>query len=185
MNSSRNIVCRLVTALLLASFFSLSASGAGYIKFDGVDGESNVSGREGQSEVVAWSWSVVRANSDDSGSTRTRGSAVVGDLMVTKLLDKASVKLIEACLQGKVYPTVTLTLDQPGAAGGLFTYLVIEMKGVLVSSFSVGQSEGEDRPTESVSMNFEEIKVTYSIQNSDGSSGGNVETTWKIEEGTP
>jgi type VI protein secretion system component Hcp len=38
----------------------------------------------------------------------------VNDLVVTKVLDAASVKLLEACLQGKVFPKATLTLERGG-----------------------------------------------------------------------
>ena len=34
-----------------------------------------------------------------------------------------------------------------------------------------------------MSLNFEEIKVTYTETDSKGSKKGNVEYTWKVEEG--
>ena len=38
-------------------------------------------------------------------------------------------------------------------------------------------------PTESFSLNGEEIKVTYTEADSKGKSKGNVEYSWKVEEG--
>ena len=185
MKSNRCMVSRITSTLVLASLCTVSAPGAGYIKFDDINGESQAAGRIDESDVLSWSWSVVREESGETGSTRTRGTPKVEDLVVTKVLDSASVKLLEACIQGKVHPKVTLELERPGAGGAAFTYLAIEMTSVVISSYSVGGAQGEDRPTESVSMNFDEVKVTYSLQNPDGSPGGKVETTWNIEEGTP
>jgi type VI secretion system secreted protein Hcp len=179
------MILRLGAIFVLLSAFSLTAPGAGYVKFDGVDGESQVAGHAGESDVLSWSWGIAREEGGGTGSTRRRGAAVVDDLVITKELDKASVKILEACLQGRIFPKVTLTLEQSSAAGAAFTYLVIEMTGVAVASFSTAGESGGGRPTESIALNFDEVKVTYSLQKPDGTSGGNVETTWQIEEGTP
>jgi len=42
---------------------------------------------------------------------------------------------------------------------------------------------GDDIPMEEFSLNFEEIKVTYTENDSTGKSKGNVEYSWKVEEG--
>jgi type VI protein secretion system component Hcp len=60
------------------------------------------------------------------------------------------------------------------------TYLKYELKNVMISSYSVSAESG--RPMEQFSINFEEIKVTYTEQVA-GKSSGKVEYTWKVEEG--
>jgi type VI protein secretion system component Hcp len=55
-----------------------------------------------------------------------------------------------------------------------------------VSSYSVrapdpGSSDAV--PREEISLNFEEIKVTYSKAASKGMSKGKVESSWKVEAG--
>jgi type VI secretion system secreted protein Hcp len=54
------------------------------------------------------------------------------------------------------------------------------MKEVLVSSVSSGGSGGEDRLTESVSLNFAEFKVEYKPQKPDGSGDAAIEAAWNI-----
>jgi type VI protein secretion system component Hcp len=56
----------------------------------------------------------------------------------------------------------------------------------MVTSYSIsGSAQGEDVPTEQFSLNFEEIKVTYTEQDkATGQPKGNVEYSWKVEEGT-
>jgi hypothetical protein len=56
-----------------------------------------------------------------------------------------------------------------------------EEKGIVVVDTKPGM-EGVTAPTEQNSLNLEEIKVTYT--GSPGSAAGNVETEFKVEEGT-
>ena len=48
--------------------------------------------------------------------------------------------------------------------------------------FDVGQNWKFNRPAEGLSMDFEEIKVTYTEYDSENKSKGNVEFTWNLEE---
>jgi len=64
------------------------------------------------------------------------------------------------------------------------TYYAYELKNVLVTSYSVGGSgQSDDVPMEQFSLNYEEIKVTYTENDSKGKKKGNVEYSWKVEEG--
>jgi type VI secretion system secreted protein Hcp len=40
--------------------------------------------------------------------------------------------------------------------------------------------EGDQRPTESISLNFAQVKVTYTEQKADGSRGEVIETAWDV-----
>jgi type VI protein secretion system component Hcp len=54
-----------------------------------------------------------------------------------------------------------LLCEGPGAGSdGGGCYLRYELKNVLVTSYTMG-GDADDRPTETISLNFEEIKVTY------------------------
>ncbi len=181
MKTQRSLASRVLWSAVLVFGFSLSVSGAGFIKFDGVDGESQASGHVGESDVLSWSWGVSQPDGAETGESRRRGTAIIGDLVFTKAMDKASVKLLESVTQGKVFPKVTLALDTPGSDP--LTYFVVEMTNVLVTSFSIEGSEGDDRPIEKVALNFEEVKATYTIYDSNGTKAGIVEMTWKAEEG--
>jgi type VI protein secretion system component Hcp len=55
---------------------------------------------------------------------------------------------------------------------------------VRVADYSVsGATQDGAVPTESLSLNYEEITWTYDKMGKDGSSKGKVEASWKIEEG--
>ena len=106
------------------------------------------------------------------------------DITCTKELDKASPKLAESVCKGKVFPKVEIHLTASITDAGRVTYYAYELKNVMVSSYNVsGSGQSEDVPVEDWSLNFEEIKVTYTENDSKGKKKGNVEYTWKVEEG--
>ena len=45
-----------------------------------------------------------------------------------------------------------------------------------------GSGQSEDVPMEDFSLNFEEIKVTYTEADAAGKKKGSVEYSWKVEE---
>jgi type VI secretion system secreted protein Hcp len=156
---------------------------AAYIKFDGVEGEAQDKDHKGWSDLLSFSQSMLKTGSG-TGATRRRGDVVLEDIVVVKELDKSSPKLAEAICRGKVYPKVEIHLTASYGDAGRVTYLAYELTNVLLTSYSVGGSgQAEEVPTEEVSLNFEEIKVTYTEYDNEGKSKGNVEYSWKVEEG--
>jgi type VI secretion system secreted protein Hcp len=155
-----------------------------FIKFDGVDGEAQDKDHKGWSDILSFSWGLHKAGAGATGQTRRRGVATVEDVVCTKEYDKASPKLSESVCSGKVFPKVeihnTATYGENRA-----TFLKYELKNVLVTSHNVSAAGGGDAvPTETMSLNFEEVKQTYVEYDAKGGKKGNVEMTWKVEEGT-
>jgi type VI protein secretion system component Hcp len=63
-------------------------------------------------------------------------------------------------------------------------YLQFELANVRITSYSIsGSTEGDQVPTENFSLNFNEIKVTYTEFDDKGNKKGNIEYSWKVEEG--
>ncbi|MEX0322018.1 MAG: Hcp family type VI secretion system effector [Puniceicoccaceae bacterium] len=148
-----------------------------------IGGESQGAGHEGEIDVLAWSWGLSNSGTFHSGGGGGAGKANFQDISVTKWLDKASPKLMEACATGATLPAATLVLRKAG--GEPLEYLVIRMEKVLVTSVSTGGSGGEDRLTENVTLNFAQIMVKYTEQMPDGSQGEIVEFGWDIETNNP
>ena len=66
---------------------------------------------------------------------------------------------------------------------GRVTYYAYELKNVqVVSSTISGAVQSDDVPVEEITLNFEEIKVTYTENDRAGKKKGNIEYTWKVEE---
>ena len=165
------------TLTLVFVVYANEAQAAAYLKFDGVDGEAKDDKHEKWIDVLSFSQTITRGDSSSLSAGASAGP-VFHDIVVVKELDKSSPKLAESIAMGKVFPKVEIHLTS-----GAGTYYAYELTNVMVTSYSIS-GDADDRPTEEVSITFEEIKVTYTEYENDGKSKGNIEYTWKVEEGT-
>jgi len=178
----KKIFPTILSASILLFLLVLPADAAIFIKIEGVDGESMAEGHENWIEVLSVSESIARP-ADTSGSGRRRGSAIFEDVVLEKFLDKTSPKLREALAQGRNYPLIDIDITT-NCGDREVVYFSYEFRNSQLSSISLkGMSAGGDRPNEEFSLNFEEIKWTYTIIEPDCSSGGKVEASWSLEEG--
>jgi type VI secretion system secreted protein Hcp len=146
---------------------------------NGLDGEAMDKARSGQIDVLAWSWGMSQSGTTHVGGGGGAGKANFQDISVTKWVDKASAKLMQACAKGTHVDEGELVVRKAG--DNPLEYLKIEIKDIIVSSVSTGGSGGEDRLTENVSLNFSEFKVSYQEQDDKGAKkGGAVEFGWNI-----
>ena len=178
-----------------------------YIKYEGIDGESKSTGHEGWSEIVSFSQPMYKPGTS-TDITRSRSDVVIDDIVVIKQVDKASPKFAEALCIGKVFPKVEIHLTGPSEGstcqGTFYSY---ELTNAMITSYKVTGSnplayaliapapdtilpysgpfivQAVDAPMEEMSINFEEIKVTYTECDSTGKAKGNVEYSWKVAEG--
>jgi len=155
---------------------------AAYIKFDGIDGEALDKGHKAWSDLFSCSQVIHRAGGGATGAARRRGSAQIEDIRCAKLLDKASNKIAESVCLGKIFPKVVIEFCADTTNAGRETYFKYELKNVMVTSYSVSGG-ANDKPHEDFSLNFEEIKCTYSEVDEKGSKKGNIEYGWKVEAG--
>jgi len=153
-----------------------------YIKFDGIDGESLAKGNEKWSDLETCSQLIHKQGSGATGAARRRGTVLFEDIQCSKLLDKSSPKIGEAVCKGKVFPKVDIHFKTSTTDSGRETYYKYEMKNVMVCSYTVSGG-GQNKPHESFSLNFEEIKVTYTEMDAKGTKKGDVAYGWKVEEG--
>jgi type VI secretion system secreted protein Hcp len=139
-----------------------------FLEIEGVRGESQDDKKKGAIDVLAWSWGA------SSNTTGRRTQCNIQDLSVTKWVDAASPDLLMGQLDGRVYPSATLTVRKAGGVtrDAAIEYIVIEFFDVRVTSVSTGGSGGEDRLTENTSFNFSSATYSYTPQNPDGSAGG-------------
>lgn len=142
--------------LLIGSGFAISdAYGAGYIKFDGIDGEST--DKDHKDWIILQSFSQGTEMQKDSATAR--GSYDVSDIIVVKDLDKSSPKLAESIAMGTVFPKVEIHLDS-----GKDTFYMYDLSNVMITSYSISGT-GNDIPTEEFSLNYE--KITFAETSSE------------------
>jgi type VI secretion system Hcp family effector len=172
----------LMLVLLVTVLAPARLLGAGYLKFEGVDGEVTAEDHRGWCHLGSFVQTIKRST-PVVGGTRL-GAPVFEDLACVKELDKASPKLAEAVCNGKVFPSVQIHLTLRFTEQEV-VYLAYELKNVRVTSYQLGGAgdSSAPRPHEQVAFNFEEIKVTYTEYDAQGRKKGNVEYSWKVEAG--
>ena len=156
---------------------------AAYMKYDGIDGESQEANHIKWIDVLSFDWGIHRREPGQTGQSRSRGAAVVEDLTLTMAYEKAAPKLQEKCLEGEVIPKLEIEFTALSRRARA-TYLKYEFKNVMITSFQTSASGTDESgpPTVVIGNNFEEVKVTYTEFDREGKSKGNVETKFKVEK---
>lgn len=154
-----------------------------FLKIDGIPGESTDSKHKDWIEVLHFNSGMRQPASSTKSSSGGAGAERVDieDFTISKLMDKASPKIYEACCKGTHIKQVTVEMCRAG--GDKVKYMEVKMEEAIVSSVtSTGGSQGGDAfPTETVSFNFGKIKWTYTQQKrADGTGGGNVQAGWDL-----
>jgi len=155
-----------------------------FLEIEGeIDGESKDKDHAKDIDILAWSWGVSNSGSFHMGGGGGAGKANFQDISVTKYVDSASAKLMLYCSNGDHFPTATLYVRKAGKQA--LEYIIIKMGKVMITSVSTGGSGGEDRLTENISLNFENVEVKYTPQKDDGSGDKPQEFKWDIGKNAP
>jgi len=149
-----------------------------FFKLGDVKGESEDHKHKGSIDVLAWSWGVSNSGNTHVGTGSGSGKVNVQDLSFTKYIDVSTPDLLLAACNGKHYKEAVLTVRKAGEKP--LEYLKITMEDLSVTSVSMGGSGGEDRLTESVSVNFGRVKVDYTQQLATGAEGAKPKMGWDI-----
>ena len=158
----------------------------GYLKIDDIQGESKRADHEDEIDFHGISWGAAQTSSAATGSGRTRGRAVINDVIIEKYYDASSPLLALACMQGKSFPEMIAYVRKDSGEAHL-DYLTITMTNVIVSSYALAgsgpQESDPDMIAESVSFSCETINVKYVKQADDHSSGDEFEIEYDIVAG--
>ena len=137
-----------------------------YMNYDGIKGAVTEDGHKDWIEVNSFQWGVGRGIGTPTGASADREASApsVSEIVVTKPTDVASLKLFSEALAGE---GKTVKIDfVTTVKGKVDKYLSYELSNTLVSGYSV--SSGGDRPSESVSLNFTKITVTFAANKEAG-----------------
>jgi type VI secretion system secreted protein Hcp len=134
-------------------------------------------------EVHSFSWGVSNPSTVGHGSGMGSGKVSISSLSIMKRVDTASTDLALCSAKGTHLSKATLVLRKSG--GTPVEYYTAEMSEVMIDSVQwSGSTHGDDYPTESVSIAFGSIKVTYKEQKADGSAGASKEFGWSVVTNT-
>ena len=149
-----------------------------FLKLDGIEGDSGDAKHKKEIDVLAWSWGASQSGTGHVGGGSGAGKVSVQDVSITKYVDSSSHLLLLDCCNGQHIKKGTLVVRKAGATP--LEYVKLTMEDILVSSIQTGGSGGEDRLTETLTLNFSKFKYEYTPQKADGSGDGTKETGWDI-----
>lgn len=126
-----------------------------------IKGDSTVDQHSDWITIDSLQFGVGRAISSSGGGTdRETSNPSFSEVTVTKSMDKASTELMMQAACGKSLGLATIHFIQTGGADVKGQhYLEYKLEEAIISSYSA--SSGGERPTESISINFNGFKQTY------------------------
>ena len=157
---------------------------AWYVKFGDIEGSSVQKDHKKWCAAAAVSMGGHKAGGGGTGVGRVGGKMHLEDVSIGIITDKSLPKLMEAAVKGKVLDKVEIEGTATYGDAGEQVYIHVELKNAQITSYQLGVMDN-DASTDDMSMtlNFEEHKTVFTEYGKDGKKGGNIETTWKVEEG--
>ncbi len=151
-----------------------------FLKIDGIKGESQDKTHKDEIEILSFSWGVSNAGTGGFGTGSGSGKAAVLDATFLKHVDKSSVPLAKYCFTGKSVGDADFVMRKAGGDKPV-EYLKYKLTEVFVTSVQHSGSDGGGIATESVSLNFSKIKMTYTPQKADGTADADIDGTADIK----
>lgn len=153
-----------------------------FLKIDTVKGETqDKQFKQGTPaiDVLAWGFGISNSGTAHLGGGAGSGKSNFQDITITKYVDSSTHALMKAVATGEHFKSASLHIRKAGKEQQ--EYITFELKEVLITNVTQGGSGGEDRLTESISLNFAEIKFSYKPQKTDGTLGDALPFTYNVK----
>ena len=120
-----------------------------FFYMDGVPGDATQAGYQGWMDIQSMTWNVSRNVNTLAGvaANREASEPSISEVTLTKVSDSSTTSLFQQACTGTAGKTAKIDLVTTGNAG------------VKYLEYTLGSSG--DRPTESISLNFTQMDVTY------------------------
>ena len=143
------------------------------------DRPGNSASKDKAIEILSFSFGASNTayGSGMAGRDSRAGRADINSVTVMKAVDKVSPLLFDDCVTGNVLEEAILLYDKP-LGDQQEDYFKITMEDAIITSIQLSGSA--ENPVESVSFNFEKIKVSYNPEDDDGKLQGWVEKGFDI-----
>ncbi len=150
-----------------------------FIKIDGIQGESTDSKHKNEIEVLSYNHGVSQMASMTRSSTGSGTAERVShqEFVFSKEMDKSTPVFNKFVCVGDHIPTIHFYCRRAKGDSPV-DFMTYELKDTVITSYSV--SGGSGVPTETISLNYGEIKWTYVETDDSDATKGNVEHGWSI-----
>lgn len=152
-----------------------------YMNVDGITGDATQQGFTQWIQLFSCQLGVGRGITTATGATKNREAhePQFGEIIVTKPLDSSSGPIFQALCtdsSGKEVKIAFVTTGNPGKK-----YLEYTLKNTLFSSYSISGG-GDDRPNESLSLNFTEIALEITPLEASNDAAGPFHYTYDLAQ---
>jgi type VI secretion system secreted protein Hcp len=161
--------------LCALSFFSLHSYAADTLVLcdsitSELKGESQAPGAPNCIDVSSWSWGVSEATAPGGGGGAGAGKPSFSAFSLQKFVDSSSTSLFSFLVKGASLTGVLQFRDYGSCVSACTTptpYFTVDMTKPFVTAQSLGGSS-DGRPTESVSFEYQIVKICYRTQDGEG-----------------
>jgi type VI secretion system secreted protein Hcp len=151
-----------------------------------IPGESAIKNHVNEIVIEAFQISLTQGA---SGGQQTSGSGTgqvkIGDLVVTKAVDKATPLLFQAAAQGKHWEKDNVVLTCMKAGGEAVEYFKLYLGQPFISEIHTGSTKGDDVVYETITFNFKTLKEEYQPQAGSGLKEAVISGSWDIAANAP
>ncbi len=154
-----------------------------FLVIDGIKGESQdkVYGAKGGIDIQSFSWGIHNPTNCHTGGGGGAGKASFGSIGLSKSIDKSTCALQTELLVGKHIKEATLVMRKAGKSP--LEFMTIKLSDVLVTSYSIGGSEGSPGLHEQITLDYTKIKCEYKEQDEKGGGKAAGDFGWNVKEG--
>jgi len=150
-----------------------------FLQLDGITGESQKDGATGWIEIFSFSNGASNPSSVAMGTGSGAGKVDLSSISLQKQVDSASPNLFLNCCNGKHIAKGTLMCREAGGDSKV-VYYQYDLQQVFIDSISWGGAAGGGKPSESLSLSYQQIVVTYYPQSADGTKGSKSQQGWSV-----
>lgn len=130
-----------------------------YFQMDGIQGDATQEQHVKWMDIQTMHWNVSRNVNTLAGAAANREASepAVSEVTLTKISDSSTTKLFQEACTGTKGKTAKIDLVSTSNPGNVYIQYILT--NAIVASYTVGSSG--DRPTESITLNFTKMDITY------------------------
>ncbi|MBX9699500.1 MAG: type VI secretion system tube protein Hcp [Acetobacteraceae bacterium] len=155
-----------------------------FMKYEGIDGESEVRGRKGFMEIESFAWGGSRPVTSVKGGARGDAEVQMQEVTVTRKQDGLSAQLVEQMITGTFDKKVEFQFVRTGPNRKPQTFLKIDFEKAGLSSYQAVSSAGDGPVIETMSINYTVITIA-TFKADDTLSAVGDSTSFDVETGAP
>jgi len=137
-----------------------------FLYLQDIEGESLDADHTNEIEIMQWNWKMDNPAPFKLSHQDASTKVVIGNIEIQKTYDKSSVPLVKYLTTGQHVPLAMIECRK-NAGDWKVTYLRIQLKDVMIKAIDWKGGDRDVSP-ETVTLNFAEFQITYTLQEEDG-----------------